>query len=333
MARKRIWQTRHSLYAAAGAIAVVFLVALFTLPRIITALDAYQPAEPAIESFPVTVDPVHKQIVEDPEIDAKFFDNSTSTIASREPGLVARLAALLDTFPLYARLAAVDSRAVIIDPGFRKEQVAHAFGKALGWTPAQEQQFLDIAAASKPQLSEGEFQPGLYIVSSGTTPGEIQARIYEQFDDDILSRYTPETAKVVPLDQALTIASMIERETSDPDDMRMVSGIIWNRLFAGMRLQIDATVQYAIADKSPTTWWPVVKPKDLTVKSPYNTYLHAGLPPAPIATPSVAAVLAALNPKETSCLFYFHDDDGGFHCSDTYEEHVALLKQYFGRGK
>ena len=333
MARRRIWKTRYLVYAAIGAAAVLLLIALFALPRIISALNTYRPAGPAIAAFPVTVDPARKQIIEDPEVEAKFFDDATSTELSRGPGWLARIAALLDTFPIYARLASADSRAVIIDPGFRKEQVAHAFGKALGWDAAQEAQFLAIAAAAKPQLSEGEFEPGLYVVGAGTTPGEIQARIYEQFDTDILSRYTPETADVVPLSQALTIASMIERETSDPDELRMVSGIIWNRLITGMRLQIDATVQYAIADKSPTTWWPVVKPRDLTVKSPYNTYLHAGLPPAPIATPSVAAVLAALNPKKTDCLFYFHDDDGGFHCSATYAEHVALLKQYFGRGK
>jgi UPF0755 protein len=57
------------------------------------------------------------------------------------------------------------------------------------------------------------------------------------------------------------------------------------------------------------------------------------LPPTPIANPSVAAVLAALNPKKTTCLFYFHDASAGFHCSDTYEQHVALLKKYYGRGK
>ena len=74
-------------------------------------------------------------------------------------------------------------------------------------------------------------------------------------------------------------------------------------------------------------------PDDRFRKSPYNTYLHKGLPPAPIANPSVDSILAALNPKNTSCLFYFHDARGRFHCTDTYAEHVALLKKYYGRGK
>jgi UPF0755 protein len=102
-----------------------------------------------------------------------------------------------------------------------------------------------------------------------------------------------------------------------------------------MNLQLDATLQYAKAQKSPIagSWWPQVVPKDKYINSPYNTYLHAGLPPTPIASPSVAAVLAALNPVNTPCLFYFHDRNGNFHCTDTYAAHVALLKKYYGQGK
>ena len=116
--------------------------------------------------------------------------------------------------------------------------------------------------------------------------------------------------------------------------MRLISGIIWNRLFMNMNLQIDATVQYAKANnRAVSSWWPKVLPADISRKSPYNTYLHSGLPPTPIANPSVASVLAALNPKSTSCLFYFHDSMGQFHCTDTYAAHVALLKKYYGQGK
>jgi UPF0755 protein len=125
--------------------------------------------------------------------------------------------------------------------------------------------------------------------------------------------------------------------------MRIISGIIWNRLFNNMNLQIDATLQYAKASEPDGktsqrgevagNWWPAVLPKDKYIKSPYNTYENPGLPPGPIATPSVAAVLAALNPVPTSCLYYFHDANGVFHCSDTYVEHVALLKEYYGQGK
>ena len=77
-------------------------------------------------------------------------------------------------------------------------------------------------------------------------------------------------------------------------------------------------------------WWPNVLPADKYIKSPYNTYMYKGLPPSPIANPSVAAILAALNPVKTDCLYYFNDREGNFHCSSTYAEHVKLLKKYYG---
>ena len=112
--------------------------------------------------------------------------------------------------------------------------------------------------------------------------------------------------------------------------MRLISGIMWNRLFADMNLQIDATLQYAKASNRATNnWWPKVAPVDKYIKSAYNTYTYKGLPPAPIANPSVAAILAALNPVNTPCLYYFNDKAGDFHCSESYAEHVKLLKKYY----
>ena len=297
------------------------------------------------EQFPVTVDPVRKIIAERPEVN-DFLDDAHSPFQAATFNVYNAfwsvfnwLASSLTDASWYQGLASVaraDTRIVIITPGMRKEQVASAFAKALKWTHIEKKQFM-IATSSTASLPlvEGSFLPGSYIVDSKTTPIEAQELVNEQFTNKILEHYSPETAKVVPLDQALAIASLIEREASGPSDMRLISGIIWNRLFINMRLQIDATLQYAKANElAVTSWWPKLSvPDDLYRKSPYNTYLNAGLPPTPIANPSVASVLAALNPKETSCLFYFHDDAEQFHCTDTYEEHVALLKQYFGRGK
>jgi UPF0755 protein len=176
--------------------------------------------------------------------------------------------------------------------------------------------------------------PGIYFASIDDPEG-VATLVHDRFDADILSKYSPSTAEQVPLEQALTVASLIEREAGSWDDMRMISGIIWNRLFKGMKLQIDATLQYAEANQraGKTGWWPSVEPKDKYIKSAYNTYQHVGLPPAPIANPSLAAVLAALNPKKTDCLYYFHDSHGVFHCSKTYAEHVKLLKKYYGQGR
>jgi UPF0755 protein len=211
----------------------------------------------------------------------------------------------------------------------RKEQVASAFTKALSWGASEKKEFIALREKSPPLLSEGTFAPGVYYLTLGMTPADAETLVESRFYNDILSHYSTSTAEIVPIKDALTVASLIEREASS-DDMRIVSGIIWKRLFSNMKLQIDATVQYAKATRSTAgSWWPQVWPGDTSIKSPYNTYLHQGLPPTPIASPSVAAVLAALNPINTDCLFYFHDKHGQIHCTETYKEHMALLKKYY----
>ena len=297
------------------------------------------------EQFPVSVDPKNKVIVENAQANA-FFENIESsfqaTVANtgRLFGLIFEWIALsVAEVPWYQRLAAAEgSRFVSVTPGMRKEQVANAFARTLAWDSEQKKAFLTASADAPLPLSEGSFAPGIYSIAFDTTPEAAQTLVNDRFTQDVLSHYGPETAQKVPLEQALTIASLIERETGGRDDMRIISGIIWNRLFIGMNLQIDATLQYATANAKTNTaatgaWWPKSLPADIYRKSPYNTYLNPGLPPTPIANPSVTTIVAALNPKKTSCLFYFHDAARQFHCTDTYKEHVALLKKYYGRGK
>ena len=296
------------------------------------------------EQFPITVDPKNKAIAENAQVNA-FLENPDSPFqaAAGNAGnifgtIFEWIAIAVSDSPWYQNIAAVaalHNRLVAITPGMRKEQVATAFASALAWNTKQKKEFL-IASSLDAYLPlpEGSFSPGIYLLAENTTPREVQTLVNERFTEDILSHYGSEIAKVVPLEQALTIASLIEREAGGADDMRLISGIIWNRLFINMRLQIDATLQYAKANSvAGVGWWPKPVPADRFRTSPYNTYLHSGLPPTPIANPSVASVLAALNPRDTSCLFYFHDAAKQFHCTDTYAEHVALLKKYFGRGK
>lgn len=94
-----------------------------------------------------------------------------------------------------------------------------------------------------------------------------------------------------------------------------------------MNLQIDATLQYAKGNQI-IGWWPPVFPEDKYIDSPFNTYENSGLPPAPIASPSLASIVAAANPQSTSCIFYFHDSKSNIHCSRTYKEHVAKIKKW-----
>jgi UPF0755 protein len=153
-------------------------------------------------------------------------------------------------------------------------------------------------------------------------------------------------AQKINLDTAVRIASIIQREAAGDVDMRIISGVIWNRIFRGMTLDMDATLQYAKAseqealiesaldnpNKSASStaivWWPRVASKDKYIDSPFNTYQNKGLPPTAIANPSLKAIAAAFNPAKTDCLFYLHDDNRGFHCTKTYAEHKENVQRY-----
>lgn len=126
--------------------------------------------------------------------------------------------------------------------------------------------------------------------------------------------------------QVVTIASIIQKEGAGNGDMRLISGIIWNRLFSETPLQMDATLQYVKGDAD--LWWPRVKSEDKYLDSPYNTYKNKGLPPGPIASPGEGAIHASLDPVDTDCIFYLHDKNRNIHCSTTYEGHKKNISYY-----
>lgn len=338
---RRLFAAKLFWWGAAACVAVLGI--LFSLPSFLTLtveFERQRAFSSMQEEFPVTVNPHEKTITENPVVDAYLesahspLQAAAATVGGVLMSVFTSLAVAIADSPWYESLAASDGRYVQLTAGMRKEQVASAFASALGWNTGEKKEFLIASPYASLPLPEGSFSPGIYLVTKGTTPRMAQALVNDRFSEEVLAHYSTTTAQIVPLNQALTIASLIEREAAGAEDMRLISGIIWNRLFIGMNLQIDATLQYARANAATTgSWWPAARPQDRFRKSPYNTYLNKGLPPTPIANPSVAAVLAALNPKLTSCLFYFHDALGQFHCSDTYAGHVALLKQYYGRGK
>ena len=126
--------------------------------------------------------------------------------------------------------------------------------------------------------------------------------------------------------EALTLASIIERETRADEEKATIASVFYNRIAEGMRLQTDPTVQYALGfDEKEQTWWKTqLTEADLQVDSPYNTYLYAGLPPGPIANPSLTSLEAVAYPAQTP-YFYFRAkcDGSGTHAfSVTYEEHL-----------
>jgi UPF0755 protein len=170
--------------------------------------------------------------------------------------------------------------------------------------------------------SEGYYLPDTYIVPINASAVDVSRKISEAFNKRITEKLKNKT---VNIDTIIKIASIIQREAS-PYDMRIVSGIIWNRLDKNMPLEMDATLQYAKGND--TKWWPIVKPEDKKIDSPYNTYKNKGLPPSAISNPSEAAIDAAVNPSKTSAIFYFHDSYGNIHTAATYAQHKANIEAY-----
>ncbi len=124
------------------------------------------------------------------------------------------------------------------------------------------------------------------------------------------------------LHEILTIASLIEKEAANSDEMSTISSVIHNRLGSSeyKLLQIDATVQYALPERKEKLSY-----EDLQYDSPYNTYLYEGLPPGPICSPGLAAIRAALNPANTDYYFYALTEDGTHEFARTAEEHQAII--------
>lgn len=123
--------------------------------------------------------------------------------------------------------------------------------------------------------------------------------------------------------QIITMASIIEREAANDEDRPKIASVYYNRLAKGMKLEADPTVQYAKG-----SWDPIRASDYHTTKSPYNTYLHKGLPPGPICSPGLPSIEAAVNPTKTDYLFFFHLEDGTTIFSKTKAEHDAAKAKY-----
>ncbi len=174
---------------------------------------------------------------------------------------------------------------------------------------------------------QGVLFPKTYDLEQGTTPGEIVDIMLRQFEKETVPLDVSARAAKLGITpyQAIIIASMIEREAKVPKDRPKISRVIYNRLARHMRLQIDATVQYAIYRKTGAYKIPLLQ-TDYAFPSPYNTYLIDGLPPAPIASPGLASIEAALNPAAGNWLYYVLINDKGEHAfADTYAEFQRLL--------
>jgi len=345
MLQKPVTQSYSTLFRVLAGTALVFsiIAAAITLTLLETITTAYNEASPdndAIlqeagpEAFPLSVFPSEKTITEIddllPYIDKDLADSTTKPIRT---SWFQHLGRKLASVGWYQNFASPSTRILVIWPGDRKEQVVDHFGDILRWDAAERTRF-ETLVIERTTFEEGAFLPGRYVLSVGATPEVAANAVVQRFNETVRTRYTDEIANEISLQDALTLASLIEREAYSFSDMREISGVLWNRLFTDMPLQLDASLQYIKAnDPAVASWWPPVRPDDKFIDSPLNTYMYQGIPPAAIANPSPVTLLAVLNPRETDCYFYFHDEKGELYCSEDYEEHVSKLKRVYGQGR
>lgn len=204
---------------------------------------------------------------------------------------------------IMTRGLAVDIK-LTIPEGYRSEQIAEAAG-------LNTQEFLAAAKGL-----EGQLFPDTYYVKQGITSSELVAIMQANF-----------VKKAGTVDKnTLILASLVERETKGDDEKPIVAGILKKRLAEGWALELDATIQYFLG--KPGNWWPNTTLLDRKLSSPYNTYLHTGLPPAPIGNPGLKSIQAVKNSVDSPYWFYLHDREGNIRYGATLDDHNANIAKY-----
>ncbi|MGR3454701.1 endolytic transglycosylase MltG [Pseudooceanicola sp.] len=179
--------------------------------------------------------------------------------------------------------------------------------------------------------AEGMLAPDSYEITEGADRGELIARMLEAQEARVAAAWAARSDDIAveSPEEALILASIIEKETGVPEERGLVASVFTNRLNQGMRLQTDPTVIYGITEGKGVLGRGL-RQSELRRETPYNTYVIDGLPPTPIANPGVASLEAAVNPPESDYLFFVADGTGGHAFAETLDEHnrnVAKWRQ------
>ena len=210
--------------------------------------------------------------------------------------------------------------------GWRSEEIAEALAEK-NITDAKE--FLAIV---RERGLEGKLYPSTYLFSENTPAQKVVAEMTGQYEQRILPLFLKYPSKLSEK-EILTLASIVEREAIHHDERPKIAAVYLNRLKIGKRLEADPTVQYALGfnTRENRYWKKGLTYKDLKVKSPYNTYRNAGLPPGPICNPSYESILGVLNPEPNFDNLYFVADNTGRHVfSPTFDQHKRNIRRIRG---
>ena len=198
--------------------------------------------------------------------------------------------------------------------GWRVEEIAAKLNKELD---IPESEFIKVAR-------EGYMFPDTYLVPRDATVGAVATLFRSTFDEKIDALLRNDAKKIgLSFSDVVTLASIVEREGRSEEDRPVIAGILLKRFKADWPLQADATLQYALGYQAQEkTWWKKnLFDDDKKIDSIYNTYLHKGLPPRPIANPGLSSIRAVIYPKETDYWYYLHDPEGRAHYARSLEEH------------
>jgi len=223
-------------------------------------------------------------------------------------------------------------RTVVIPEGSNRFDIARILQRSLGIEP---EDFLRVTEEASPvhdldpqaQTLEGYLFPDTYRFEFHPTTARIALTMLARFRAVLRQGFQKDLDQShESLHRVLTLASLIEKETPDPDERAIIAQVFGLRLQKGMLLQCDPSVAYAaeIAHLPPA---PITE-SDLNLKSPYNTYVHTGLPPGPICNPGKASILAALHPASTEYLYFVSNTHGGHQFARTLAEHQRNVAQY-----
>jgi UPF0755 protein len=245
-----------------------------------------------------------------------------------------RFAEPLTTFDVLEKLVSGDTFtfAVTIPEGLNLVETADLLAeKGLSDRDAIRRAFEDrgTVADLDPEAAdlEGYLYPTTYRFPRSVPPDELARTLVGQFKrvfDDERRRAAKELG-LTPR-QAVTLASVIEKETGLSEERPLIASVFWNRLRIGMPLQSDPTIIYAL--ELAGRFDGNLRRTDLEIDSPYNTYRFPGLPPGPIASPGEDSIRAVLEPAETTYLYFVSRNDGSHHFSSSYSEHASAVRKY-----
>jgi UPF0755 protein len=187
---------------------------------------------------------------------------------------------------------------------------------------AESGDYIKTLGIKAPSL-EGYLYPDTYQFARGLSAGTIIDTMINRFMDVVRPLREQVKASNMKLEEIITLASIVEKETGKAEERPVIASVFLNRLSKKMRLESDPTVIYGIKDFSGN-----LTRKDLNTPTPYNTYVIRGLPPGPIANPGIESISAVLNPAETDYLYFVSKNDGSHHFSRTLQEHNKAVTIY-----